>query len=148
MSLHIAETPAPPGAKARWISIGTAALAFAGGIVLFALFGGSGQGTREFHLAAPTSIERAELARTLRQQHAELLISGVGANSETDGWQEDVLQVTAAIQNFIAVNERLPRRLDDLGLAPEDVATGIRVVSGQTEWRLYGPNGHLLARGN
>ena len=146
------ESPSPPQTprrpRTRWLSIGVAALVVAAGIALAALLGGRGPELEEFYLEPAAPQARRDLAESARRQRDDLLAGGFVPNSPDQGCREDVLQIAAAVQDYMLETGRLPHQLRDLGIGPDDVAAGVRIVSGRSHWRVYGPGGNLLARGN
>ncbi|MCB2154316.1 hypothetical protein KQI84_05480 [bacterium] len=137
-----------PSKKARWLSIGAVAIVVGIGITAAVLLTGNGPEMMEFYLDPATPATRSQLVEELRQRREELLALDIVPDAAADGWREDVLQIAAAVEDYAIRKGSLPHRISDLEISPDEIAPGIRIVSGRSHWRLYGPDGSLLARGN
>ncbi len=107
------------------------------------------EGPRDYTLRPPSAEGRHELIRRAEVQLRDAETDLEGSRNARARLDRDVARVVIAIQQFALENEgRLPRTLEEAGLAPDDIEAGLRYSYGRTNWRLSQTNNTVLARGN
>lgn len=133
-----AETAAPP--PKRRLSRATMAviLLVVLAIVAFAVWSlGTRTGPDDFFLE-----EKSVSAR-------EALIERMEVNAaDAEGRDADVARLVAGIQRQILRDGKLPKSIWELDVPEGLRQEGYRVVGSRAQWRVYGPDNEVLARGN
>lgn len=101
----------------------------------------------EFLLEVPNTESRKALLEEIRREIGAFRPGDPPPGIESY-WKRDVYLIAERVQSYAIENGDLPKTLGSMGFEDGDLTPRVKYAAGGNYWRVYGPNGHVIARGN
>jgi hypothetical protein len=101
----------------------------------------------EFLLEVPNADSRHALLQEIRRE-IDAFRPGDPPTGIESYWKRDVYLIAERVQSYAIEHGELPKTLGNMGFEDGDLTPRVKYAAGGNYWRVYGPNGHVIARGN